>query len=173
VKRKPNKKKIKSGKSTKELFDWVVADALIGWWGYYLNGTTPLKLPQHPPATPTDPSYPQIPPPMYLRPIVFVGRMYFDGFGAVRSYASVNHNGYVVEYPQAQDVGTYQINSNGVTGFIDYPSPGGESKLNFVLTNGGRELLLVSVIPTWGLPNPNATVEPYPGTCISGVAKRE
>ena len=169
MKRKVSKKKVRSAKPKEFLDVFGLPDTLAGAWGFHLTGTTPLKVPATA-ETPTRPPYPQRPPPMYLRPIAFVGKMILDGYGAVSAVASVNHNGYVTEFEGTRFVGTYRVNTDG-TGSITYPSNG--YVLNFVLTNGGREMFLVSVKPTWGAPAPRTeTIEPYPGTCISGIAKQ-
>ena len=172
MKRKASKKRARSGKNQKDVFDvpFEVPDILMGWWGFHLNGTTPLKYPWPPPP----------PLPMYLRPIAFVGRMYLNGFGAASSYFSVNHNGYVGEISLANRIsGTYKVNPDGVTGSIEYPSsvslPGG-STLNFVITNGRSELFLVSMKPALrerATPVGSPLIEPLPGVCLHGIAKRE
>lgn len=175
MKRKASKKKVKSGKPSKELFEgWQLTDTLVGWWGFQLTGTTPMKIPW-PPLRP---------PPLYLRHVVFVGRIYFDGINSVRSYFSVNHNGSVDEFSFTQGdttnriVGTYQVNIDQATGSINYPRsvsfPLG-AKLNFVLTNGGNELFLVSMLPAVPPEIPlrgQPPLEPLPGVCIYGIAKR-
>jgi hypothetical protein len=175
VKRKATKKKMKSGKPSKELFEgWELPVTLFGWWGFQLTGTTPMKTPW-PPLRP---------PPLYLRHVAFVGRIYFNGVNSVRSYFSVNHNGTVDEFTFTQGdttnrvAGMYQVNSDNATGSINYPPsvsfPLG-AKLNFVVTKGGNELFLISMLPAVPVEVPlrgQLPPEPLPGVCLYGIAKR-
>jgi hypothetical protein len=142
-----------------------VVDSLIGWWGFYLSGTTPLKQPQSPPR----------PPPMYLRPLAMIGRTYFNGSGILSSYFSINHNGTAQEIPYANRItGRYAINSDLATGYLQFPPTDAlklGSTMSFVLTNGGNEMFLLSMEPSWPRSLDEA-IEPLAGICFYGIAKR-
>ena len=97
------------------------------------------------------------------------------GSGILSSYFSINHNGTAQEIPYANRItGRYAINSDLATGYLQFPPTDAlklGSTMSFVLTNGGNEMFLLSMEPSWPRSLDEA-IEPLAGICFYGIAKR-